>query len=96
VADTSRPENGSTFGCRRSESCTLRQFTNGENTVTRIDELLCNASEEQLRNVLAMANLPDADLIALFEREEKMSTREYDAAIVADDAAFAKQVGIGL
>jgi hypothetical protein len=68
----------------------------GENTVTHVDELLCNANEAQLRNVLAMANLPDAELIALFEREEKMSTREYSAAIIGDDAAFAKQIGMGL
>ena len=41
-----------------------------------VDDLLCNASEVQLRNVLAMSGLSDAELIALFEREEKMDIAE--------------------
>ena len=42
------------------------------------DDLLFNASEAQLRNVLAMISrsMPDTELIALFEREEKMTARE--------------------
>ena len=42
----------------------------------RVDELLCNATETQLRNVLAMANVPDGELVALFEREREMTARE--------------------
>ena len=41
-----------------------------------VDDLLCNASESQLRNVLAMVHLPEAELIALFEREQEMTIRE--------------------
>ena len=42
----------------------------------QVDELLCNASEAELRNVLAMVNIPDAELIALFEREQQMMVKE--------------------
>jgi hypothetical protein len=41
-----------------------------------VDVLLCNASEAQLRNVLALTNLTDAELVALFEREAQMSAKE--------------------
>jgi hypothetical protein len=37
---------------------------------------LFNATESQLRNVLALANLPDAKLKELFEREAKMAAKE--------------------
>jgi hypothetical protein len=43
------------------------------------DGLLFNATESQLRNVLALAlreSISDAELIAFFEREEKMVARE--------------------
>jgi hypothetical protein len=48
----------------------------GEPNVQMIDELLCNASEAQLRNVLAMANVSEVELVALFEREAKMAAKE--------------------
>ena len=66
--------------------------------VQLIDDLLCNASEAQLRNVLAMVShsIPDAELIALFEREEKMAAREFTASIVEEDATFAMQIGMAL
>ena len=41
-----------------------------------VDDLLCNATESQLRNVLALANVSDAELIALFEREQQMTAKE--------------------
>jgi hypothetical protein len=41
-----------------------------------VDQLLCNASEAQLRNVLAMVNLSDSELIALFEREQQITAKE--------------------
>jgi len=46
--------------------------------MTRVDERLCTASETQLRNVLALAirDRTDAEVIALFEREEKMTIAE--------------------
>jgi hypothetical protein len=61
-----------------------------------IDDLLCNASEAQLRNVLALTNLTDVELAALFEREAQMSTREQDAEVIAQDETFARQIGIAL
>jgi hypothetical protein len=64
--------------------------------VQRIDDLLCNASESQLRNVLAMVKIPDAELIALFEREEKTAAREHKASVVEEDLTFAKQIGMEL
>jgi hypothetical protein len=42
----------------------------------QVDDLLCNATEAQLRNVLAMVRLPDAELVALFSREQKMAAKE--------------------
>ena len=42
----------------------------------QIDELLCNATEAQLRNVLAMTGLSDRELTALFKREERMTAKE--------------------
>jgi hypothetical protein len=41
-------------------------------------DLLCNASESQLRNVLALAirGLTDAEVIGLFEREQQMTVAE--------------------
>jgi hypothetical protein len=41
-----------------------------------VDELLCTASKTQLRNVLALANLTDAELISLFELERQMTAKE--------------------
>lgn len=41
-----------------------------------IDDLLCTATESQLRNVLAMSNLSDSELLALFERERSLSAKE--------------------
>jgi len=64
--------------------------------VQQIDDLLCNASESQLRNVLAMVNIPDAELIVLFEREEKTAARERKASVVEEDLTFAKQIGMEL
>jgi len=52
--------------------------------VNLVDALLCNASESQLRNVLALASrsIPDEELIALFRKEAVMSTAEaFDEAI---------------
>jgi hypothetical protein len=49
-----------------------------------VDQLLCNASDTQLRNVLAMVNLSDSELIALFEREAQITAREIlDGAFVS-------------
>jgi hypothetical protein len=66
--------------------------------VKHIDDLLCNASESQLRNVLAMASrsMSIAKLNALFEREEKMAARERMEEIGEDDLTFAKQIGMEL
>lgn len=49
--------------------------------MTTVDELLCNATESQLRNVfvLAMRGRPDMELIELFKKEEKMTAREAQA-----------------
>lgn len=41
-----------------------------------VDELLCSANEAQLRNVLAMVNVPDDELVALFCKEADMSAEE--------------------
>jgi len=46
-----------------------------------VDELLCNANEGTLRNVLAMANIPHRKLIALFEKEKAMARKERIEAI---------------
>ena len=50
------------------------------------DGFLFNASESQLRNVLSMASrsIPDAEFIALVQREAKMAAKE------AKEVAFAK------
>lgn len=63
-----------------------------------IDDLLCNASESQLRNVLAMASrsMSLAKLNVLFEREERMAARERTEQIGEDDVTFAKQIGMEL
>lgn len=47
-----------------------------EEDATVIDNLLCNASEVQLRNVLAMVPISDAELVALFRKEVAMSAAE--------------------
>jgi hypothetical protein len=48
----------------------------------KVDQLLCNASEAQLRNVLAMVRVSDAELVALFRKEAAMTAvEEFDAAI---------------
>jgi hypothetical protein len=43
-----------------------------------VDALLCNASESQLRNVLAMASqsIPDKEMIAFFRNEVRMTATE--------------------
>jgi hypothetical protein len=66
--------------------------------VKHIDDLLCNASESQLRNVLAMASrsMSIAKMNALFEREKKMAARERMQEIGEDDITFAMQMGIKL
>lgn len=51
----------------------------------KVDDLLCNATEEQLRNVLALSPLTDEELTALFVRVEKI-----------EDAQFAREAHISL
>ena len=53
-----------------------------------LDSLLCNATQAQLRNVLAMANLSDAELIGLFEREETMAAREHPTLTLPANVVF--------
>lgn len=59
-----------------------------------IDDLLCNADAGTLRSVIAASNLPDAEVIRLFEETARRTARESDAQMVADDATFARQVGM--
>ncbi len=63
-----------------------------------IDELLCNASESELRNVLAIVSrsITHEELVAAFECEAKMVTREHAEAIAEEDVTFAMQIGMKL
>jgi hypothetical protein len=51
-----------------------------------VDQLLCQANEVQLRNVLALVSrsIPDAELIAAFRKEAVMSAAEaFDEALAS-------------
>ena len=38
-------------------------------------DLLHNANEEQLRGIILLSNMPDAELIRLYEREQEMTEK---------------------
>lgn len=78
-------ERGRTVNARRDDiRKPLRRikFHTEEYILSLVDQLLCNATESQLRNVLAMTNLTDTELIALFEREQQFSAKEDGTTIL--------------
>ena len=51
-------------------------ITKGNHRMPTVDDLLCSATESQLRNVLAMLNLSESELNALFEHERVLAAKE--------------------